>query len=267
LGVLAAAAVILGFGAWAVWWSARKGTLHVRTNAAAIVSIDGEDVGTSPLDLALSTGMHRVRIRLENHREYSQDVRIEGDTTTSVERMLMPLTPIEAATVAIHASGPALEKIRTTGDAYRLVARLCAAGEQSTAEAYVTHVFDPTPAGLRAELSRWKAWSGDRAVARAADVELAEIEQISSVSPMPPSLGREILDRLGRLVLPADAPPSPPFAGTTSRRTCRSRSACPRNPCGTTRRRPTWLATVAGSCGSISRFSRSGICLKRSRPP
>ncbi len=64
--------------------------LRIAVNVEAIVSIDGEAVGSAPGDFRVPTGRHLVTLRAEGHEPQSATVTIAGGTERSVSFELEP---------------------------------------------------------------------------------------------------------------------------------------------------------------------------------
>ena len=71
----------------------RYGQLHVRTSpSGAIIFVDGEQLGTSPLILTdLPSGRHQVRVALPGYKGTIRNIRIIGDSSEILEWRLEPV--------------------------------------------------------------------------------------------------------------------------------------------------------------------------------
>ena len=124
----------------------RPGRVHLITAPAegAVVSVDGVEVGTTPLPpLELSAGKHRLSISAQRYLEYDRELEVEGagmDQSLEVE-----LTP--AWSIVHVTSSPTGASIRVEGSE---VGRTPLALELDVGE----H-------GLEAQLAGHKTWRGD----------------------------------------------------------------------------------------------------------
>lgn len=90
--------------------SQRIGSVRVTTNVAgATISIDGHEVGTSPLaePVRVSTGRHQIVARARGHEEATRTVTVAGGTEAVVELEL-----VEDAVTIVAATAPAPESHR-----------------------------------------------------------------------------------------------------------------------------------------------------------
>ncbi|MHC4858525.1 MAG: serine/threonine-protein kinase [Planctomycetota bacterium] len=81
--MLPAAAVLLVAVGLAAWSQLRPGKLVLRSIPVALAQIDGEDVGSTPLEVSLPAGKHEILLSLEGFGDKVRTVEIEpGDTST-----------------------------------------------------------------------------------------------------------------------------------------------------------------------------------------
>jgi hypothetical protein len=100
----ALATVALGLGVFA--WSRRSATLSIESEpAAAVASIDGAEVGSTPLSISVPAGGHGVHLRHPGFRDWSRVVEVAAGERTSFSLQLVVADARDANAVNLLATG------------------------------------------------------------------------------------------------------------------------------------------------------------------